>query len=190
MMGLLSVSNGRLQIDDIDIFESNMRSWQNHIAHVPQVIYLSDATIAENIAFGVRKEDIDYAKVEIAAQKAQIAETISNLENGYQAMIGERGIRLSGGQRQRLGIARALYKEADVIFFDEATSALDDETESDLIKAIEGLDNDLTIIMVAHRLTTLKNCSRILELSNGKVIHHNSYQIFMESHKNAYSILD
>ena len=190
MMGLLSTSNGHLQIDSISIDQSNMRSWQNHIAHVPQVIYLSDGTIAENIAFGVPKEYINYAKVELAAQKAQIEETISSLEFGYQTLIGERGIRLSGGQRQRLGIARALYKEADVIFLDEATSALDDETESDLINAIEGLDNDLTIIMVAHRLTTLKNCNRILELSKGKIIQHDSYQIFMNNHKNAEIILD
>jgi ATP-binding cassette subfamily B protein len=190
MMGLLNVSSGSLQIDDVFVNQSNMRSWQNHIAHVPQVIYLSDGTIAENIAFGVSKENIDYGKVELAAQKAQIAETISSLEYGYQTFIGERGVRLSGGQRQRLGIARALYKEADVIFLDEATSALDDETESDLISAIEGLDNDLTIIMVAHRLTTLKNCSRILELSKGELIQHNSYQMFMESHINEVSISD
>jgi ABC-type multidrug transport system fused ATPase/permease subunit len=183
MMGLLSTTNGSLQIDDIIIDQNNMRSWQNHIAHVPQVIYLSDGTIAENIAFGVSKENINYAKVEIAAQKAQIAETITNLEFGYQTLIGERGIRLSGGQRQRLGIARALYKEADVIFLDEATSALDDETESDLINAIEGLDNDLTIIMVAHRLTTLKNCNRILELNKGKIIQYESYELFMNKNQ-------
>lgn len=179
MMGLLNVSSGSLQIDDVFINQNNMRSWQNHIAHVPQVIYLSDGTIAENIAFGVSKENIDYTKVELAAQKAQIAETISSLEYGYQTFIGERGIRLSGGQRQRLGIARALYKEASVIFLDEATSALDDETESDLINAIEGLDNDLTIIMVAHRLTTLKNCNRILELNKGKIIQYESYDSFI-----------
>lgn len=183
MMGLLSTTNGSLQIDNTVISQNNMRSWQNHIAHVPQVIYLSDGTIAENIAFGVSKENINYAKVEIAAQKAQIAETIASLGDGYQTLVGERGIRLSGGQRQRLGIARALYKQADVIFLDEATSALDDETESDLMNAIEGLDNDLTIIMVAHRLTTLKNCNRILELNKGKIMQYESYELFMNKNQ-------
>lgn len=179
MMGLLSATSGSLQIDNTIIDQTNMRSWQIHIAHVPQVIYLSDGTIAENIAFGVAKEVINYAKVELAAQKAQIAETIGNWENGYQTLVGERGVRLSGGQRQRLGIARALYKEADVIIFDEATSSLDDNTESDLMNAIEGLDRDLTIIMVAHRLTSLKNCNRILELNKGKIIQYESYELFM-----------
>ena len=179
MMGLLSATSGSLLIDNTIIDQTNMRSWQIHIAHVPQVIYLSDGTIAENIAFGVAKEGINYAKVELAAQKAQIAETIGNWENGYQTLVGERGVRLSGGQRQRLGIARALYKEADVIIFDEATSSLDDDTESDLMNAIESLDRDLTIIMVAHRLTTLKNCNRILELNKGKITQHESYDLFM-----------
>jgi ABC-type multidrug transport system fused ATPase/permease subunit len=190
MMGLLSTSKGYIKIDDTVVQDNNMRSWQNHIAHVPQAIYLCDGTIAENIAFGVSKEKIDYVKVEKVAQKAQIADTISNLEFGFQTIVGERGIRLSGGQRQRLGIARALYKEADVIFLDEATSALDDDTESDLIKAIEGLDNHLTIIMVAHRLTTLKNCNRIFELSNGDLIQYESYQLFMNNHKKPNLILD
>ena len=181
MMGLLSATSGSLQIDNMIIDETNMRSWQIHIAHVPQAIYLSDGTIAENIAFGVTKEGINYAKVELAAQKAQIAETIGNWENGYQTLVGERGVRLSGGQRQRLGIARALYKEADVIIFDEATSSLDDDTELDVMKAIEGLENNLTIIIVAHRLTTLKNCDRIIELKKGNLKEYKSYSIFRDS---------
>ena len=190
MMGLLSASNGYIKIDNTVVQDNNMRTWQNHIAHVPQAIYLCDGTIAENIAFGVTKEIIDYAKVEKVAQKAQMADTISSFEYGYQTIVGERGIRLSGGQRQRLGIARALYKEADVIFLDEATSALDDDTESDLINAIEGLDDHLTIIMVAHRLTTLKNCNRIFELNKGNLIQYESYQEFMNNHKKANPILD
>jgi ATP-binding cassette subfamily B protein len=187
MMGLLSTTKGSLIIDNTVINENNMRSWQNHISHVPQVIYLSDGTIAENIAFGVSRDSIDYSNVEKAAQRAQIEETISSLEFGYETIIGERGIRLSGGQRQRLGIARALYKEADVIFLDEATSSLDDGTESDLMDAIEGLDKNLTIIMVAHRLTTLKNCNRILYLDKGNIRQYESYGDFMnKNNKNIF----
>lgn len=166
IMGLLPPNEGELLIDGVALNETNMRLWQTHIAHVPQSIFLADTTIAENIAFGMPEDQIDFQRVKQAAQKAQIAETIEAMPAGYQTLVGERGVRLSGGQRQRIGIARALYKQADVIVFDEATSALDNDTEQSVIEAIEQLGQDLTIIIVAHRLTTLKNCTAVISLEN------------------------
>ena len=148
---------------------------RGNIAHVPQAIFLADISIAENIAFGVPAEEIDYARVYQAAQKAQIAGAIESWSKQYNTLVGERGVRLSGGQRQRIGIARALYKEADVIVFDEATSALDNDTERAVMEAIEDLGDELTVIIVAHRLTTLKNCSQIVELQDGKIKRMGSY---------------
>ncbi len=176
LMGLLQSTKGSMSIDGINITEQNDRGWQAHIAHVPQAIFLSDSSIAENIAFGEPAEQIDYARVRQAAQKAQISETIESWSNQYNTAVGERGVRLSGGQRQRIGIARALYKQADVIVLDEATSALDDRTERAVMKAIENLGDDLTVIIVAHRLTTLKNCTQIVELEDGRIKRTGSYQ--------------
>ena len=175
VMGLLQPTSGALEIDGVAIEQENHRSWQMHIAHVPQAIFLADTSIAENIAFGIPIEKIDYELVRSAAAKAQIADTIENWESGYETKVGERGVRLSGGQRQRIGIARALYKQADVIVFDEATSALDSETELAVMRAIESLSTDLTILIVAHRLSTLINCDRLVELSNGSVSKYGSY---------------
>lgn len=175
IMALLMPTNGQLNIDDQKITEENMRSWQATIAHVPQSIFLSDTTIAENIAFGVPLAKIDFNKVKLAAEKAQIASHIEGLKNGYNTLVGERGVRLSGGQRQRIGIARALYKDASVVVFDEATSALDNETEKAVMEAIDGLGKDLTIIMIAHRISTVKNCDKIIELSKGKVSRMGTY---------------
>jgi ATP-binding cassette subfamily B protein len=137
---------------------------------------LADATILENIAFGMPYGDINIARVKACATKAHIASTIEALPEKYSTKIGERGIRLSGGQRQRIGIARALYKQADVLVFDEATSALDSETEASVIEAIEGLDPTLTIFMVAHRLTTLRKCNLIVELDQGAIKRIGTYQ--------------
>lgn len=167
IMGLLSPTNGRLEVDRECITLKNQRSWHSHIAHVPQAIFLSDGTIEENIAFGVPKHLIDRQRVMQSARQAQIAQSIESWPNGYQTKVGERGIRLSGGQRQRIGIARALYKQADVIILDEATSALDNETEEAVMDAIDNLSNDLTILIIAHRITTLKNCSKIVKLNHG-----------------------
>lgn len=164
VMGLLPPVEGTLEIDGQPITAPNVRGWQAHIAHVPQAIYLADSTIEENIAFGVPKDRIDHERVEQAARQAQIAATIETWPGKYKTLVGERGVRLSGGQRQRIGIARALYKQADVIIFDEATSALDNETEEAVMQAIEGLSKDLTILIIAHRLTTLKGCSQIVEV--------------------------
>ena len=175
IMGLLHPSEGILKIDGVAITLENHRAWQSHIAHVPQTIFLTDSSIEENIAFGIPKEKINFKRVREAAQQAQIAESIESWPNQYKTFIGERGIRLSGGQRQRIGIARALYKEADVIIFDEATSALDNETEQAVMEAIENLSKDLTLLIIAHRLTTLKNCTQIVELNSGEIKRSGNY---------------
>lgn len=176
VMGLLEPTNGLLMIDATTITIANNRAWQAHIAHVPQAIFLADSSVEENIAFGVPKNQIDFERVRQAARQAQIAESIEKWPNQYKTHVGERGVRLSGGQRQRIGIARALYKRADVIIFDEATSALDNETELAVMQAIESLSKDLTVLIIAHRLSTLKNCSQIIELSKGKIKRTFSYQ--------------
>jgi ATP-binding cassette subfamily B protein len=147
-----------------------------HIAHVPQSIYLADSTIAENIAFGVPPNEIDHARVKEAAHKAQMATTIEALPQGYQTLVGERGTRLSGGQRQRIGIARALYKNADVLILDEATSALDNETEIAVMESIQRLGPEYTVLIIAHRLTTLKDCSLIVNLDKGRIEAVGSYE--------------
>ena len=175
VMGLLQPTEGSLQIDEESITTSNNRAWQAHIAHVPQAIYLADSTIEENIAFGIPKGKIDFNRVKIAAEQAQIADIIETWPKKYKTYVGERGIRLSGGQRQRIGIARALYKQADVIIFDEATSALDNETEQAVMQSIETLGNDTTVLIIAHRLTTLSNCTQIVELAEGTIKQIGTY---------------
>jgi ATP-binding cassette, subfamily B, bacterial PglK len=167
IMALLHPLKGALEIDGVKIDASNYRGWQSHIAHIPQNIYLSDSTIAENIAFGIPKDKVNYKRVVIAAQKAQIDKLIQSWVDGYDTMVGERGVRLSGGQRQRIGIARALYKHTDVLILDEATSALDKVTERSVMDAINNISKDVTILIVAHRLSTLKNCDLIVELKDG-----------------------
>ena len=176
VMGLLQPTDGAIQIDNQLITPDNKHLWQKHIGHVPQSIYLSDSSIEENIAFGVPKERIDFKRVKQAAEKAQIKDMIESLPQGYKTFVGEGGVRLSGGQRQRIGIARALYKRIDVIIFDEATSALDNETEEVVMNAIENLSKKLTILIIAHRLTTLKNCSYIVKLKDGAIKDIGSYQ--------------
>ena len=179
IMGLLQPTDGTLEVDGKLVTLGNNRAWQVHIAHVPQVIFLADSTIEENIAFGVPKDRIDNARVRHAAQQAQIAESIETWPKQYQTFVGERGIRLSGGQRQRIGIARALYKQADVIIFDEATNALDNETEQAVMQAIENLSKDLTLLIIAHRLTTLKKCTQIVELGDGSIKRVGNYQVII-----------
>ncbi len=176
VMGLLEPTDGTMLIDDVPITSANTRAWQAHIAHVPQVIFLADSSIEENIAFGVPNDQIDLHRVKQSAEQAQIADMIESWPEKYQTFVGERGVRLSGGQRQRIGIARALYKRADVIIFDEATSALDGDTEQAVMKAIEGLSKNLTLLIIAHRLTTLKNCTKIVELESGSIMRVGSYQ--------------
>ena len=175
LMGLLVPEEGDLRVDDTVITEQNRRSWQCTIAHVPQSIFLTDSTVAENIAFGISPDEIDMDRVREAASKAQIAEAIESWPDGYRAKVGERGIRLSGGQRQRIGIARALYKRAEIIVFDEATSALDMQTENAVMSAIQRLGGELTLIVIAHRLATLRICDQVLEIGDQSIIRKGSY---------------
>jgi ABC-type bacteriocin/lantibiotic exporter with double-glycine peptidase domain len=176
VMGLLRPTQGVLKVDSQVITAENQRAWQFHIAHVPQAIFLADSTIEENIAFGQPKNKINHLRVIQAARDAKISDFIETLPNKYEAVIGERGVRISGGQRQRLGIARALYKNADVIIFDEATSALDSKTEAEVIDTLDGLSKNNTILIIAHRLTTLKKCSQIVEIAEGKIQRIGSYE--------------
>jgi ATP-binding cassette subfamily B protein len=169
IIGLQQPTEGRLALDGVTLDDANRAGWRAHIAQVPQSIHLADCSIEENIAFGVPKRDIDPQRVREAARKARIAETVEAMPDGYLSRVGENGVRLSGGQRQRIGIARALYKRADVLVLDEATSALDNETESEVIDTIEALGREITVIMVAHRLTTLGRCDRIVRLAGGRV---------------------
>ena len=169
IMGLLSPTEGVLTVDGVVVTMNNIRNWQANIAHVSQEIYLSDSTIEENIAFGQHKNNIDFNLVKQAAERAGIAKLIESWPNQYQTYIGERGMRLSGGQRQRIGIARALYKQANVLILDEATSALDSKTEESVIKSIKAFSDDITVMMIAHRVTTLRDCDYIVELDDGSV---------------------
>jgi ABC-type multidrug transport system fused ATPase/permease subunit len=170
VIGLLEPNEGEIRVDGVKLTPANRPEWQRNIAHVPQAIFLADASVAENIAFGVRKDEIDRERVRRAAEQAELAEVVEALPEGYDTRVGERGIQLSGGQRQRVGIARALYKQASVLVFDEATSALDTETESAVMAAIERLDRDLTILIIAHRLSTLESCDTVVRLEEGKIV--------------------
>lgn len=176
VMGLLEPERGAIEVDGQVVHAANCRAWQAHIAHVPQNIFLVDGTIEENIALGVPRDQIDQSRARRAAEQAQLAELIEGWPQQYQTNVGERGGRLSGGQRQRIGIARALYKQADVLVFDEATSALDDETERSVMEAIENLSEELTVLIIAHRVTTLRQCTQVVELGNGQVSRIGSYQ--------------
>jgi len=169
-----------LIVDGIKITGNNIQSWQNTISHVPQSIFLSDASISENIAFGVPFADIDFERVKKAARVAQISEFIEAREEGYSALVGERGVRLSGGQRQRIGIARSLYKDSSVLIFDEATSALDNTTEELVMSGINKLEENHTIFFIAHRLTTIKDCDIIIELDQGKIVAMGDYKDLLE----------
>jgi len=175
VMSLLHPSEGTLAVDGQAIDSASQRAWQAHIAHVAQDIFLADATIEANIAFGEPKGQVDGERVRSAAQRAQIADFIESLPKQYGERVGERGVKLSGGQRQRIGIARALYRNADVIVFDEATSALDDDTERAVMHAIGGLGPDLTILIIAHRVTTLKDCSEIYRFDDRGGVESISY---------------
>ena len=166
-LGLLRPLQGSLEIDGVAISYENFKSWQTQVAHVPQSVFLADLTIAENVAFGVAKNNIDISRVLEACKIAQIDSVIRELPHKYDTLVGENGSKFSGGQRQRIGLARALYKGARLIVLDEATSALDNETEHEVINALDKLN--ITLVMIAHRLSSLKNCNTIIELSNGEI---------------------
>jgi ABC-type multidrug transport system fused ATPase/permease subunit len=180
LMGLLMPCEGRLLVDEEPVSGPRVRMWQRTLAHVPQSIYLADSTLAENIAFGVPREKIDLQRVRIAARHAQLADFIESRPEGYDAFVGERGVRLSGGQRQRVGIARALYKQARVLILDEATSALDNATERSVMDSIDDFDRELTVLIIAHRLSTVKRCDRIVELAQGRVMAQGPYEQLIE----------
>lgn len=170
ILGLLPAASGEMSVDGVLIDAGNLRAWQRSVGYVPQDIFLTDGSLSDNIAFGLPPEEIDGRRVEHAARIAQLHQfVVTELPEGYSTTIGERGVRLSGGQRQRIGIARALYHDADLIVFDEATSALDNLTEREVMAAIEALPGDKTILMIAHRLSTVKVCDRIVVMEAGRV---------------------
>lgn len=180
IMGLLQPTEGELLIDGKALSTSQMRAWQAKIAHVPQAIFLTDASILSNIAFGVPPEKADRDRVVAAARQAQLHDFIAQLPEGYETEVGERGVRLSGGQRQRLGIARALYKEASVLVLDEATSALDDATEAQVMESLYGLDH-LTVVMIAHRLSSIAHCDQVVRLADGRIVEAGSFSSVVQS---------
>jgi ABC-type multidrug transport system fused ATPase/permease subunit len=182
LMGLLMPTSGSIYVDGEKLCAENIREWHACISHVPQSIFLADSTIAENIAFGVEARDIDMARVREAAQVAQISVSIEGFPDGYQTRVGERGVRLSGGQRQRIGIARAIYRRSRVLVFDEATSALDAMTEANVMDAIHGLGRGVTVLLIAHRISTLRSCDSIVELRHGVVSWHGTYQELTTRH--------
>nr|WP_258570876.1 ABC transporter ATP-binding protein [Flavimaribacter sediminis] len=184
ILGLLAPKTGCLVVDSVPVTESNLRCWQQSVGYVPQDIFLTDASVAENVALGVPTEDIDETRVEKATRIAQLHGFIkSELPNGYATLIGERGIRLSGGQRQRIGIARALYHDADLIVFDEATSALDNLTEREVMLAIEALPSEKTVVIIAHRLSTVRHCDRIVVLEKGQVVGCDNWEALMAENR-------
>ena len=169
ILGLLHPSEGHMLVDGKKMTPLNIRTWQKNIAHVPQSIFLIDATIAENIAFGIPSSEINYDRLNEVCNLAQLNDFVSKLLSGLNTKVGERGVQLSGGQRQRIGIARALYRQSDIIIFDEATSALDNETERAIIDTINHLSKDITILIIAHRVSTLKNCEKVIEIKDKRL---------------------
>lgn len=188
ILGLLPPSSGTLRIGDIAITAENLRSWQALLGYVPQHIFLTDDTIAANIAFGIPAEEMDAKNIERAAKRAHLHDFVMAQPKGYQTLVGENGVRLSGGQRQRIGIARALYREPSVLVLDEATSALDNITENAVMEAIAEMSGALTIIIIAHRLSTLKMCSHIHFMEAGRVLASGAYQDLL-THSEAFHAL-
>jgi ATP-binding cassette subfamily B protein len=176
LMGLLDPSEGEIRIDGAKLDDESRAGWQAQIAHVPQSIFLADSSIAANIAFAEPEESVDRAKVESAARQAQLHDFIAGLPEGYATRVGDRGVRLSGGQRQRIAIARALYKQASVLIFDEATGALDRRTERAIMESVAELGRDITVLIVAHRISALAGCDRIVRIEGGRIAESGSYK--------------
>jgi HlyD family secretion protein len=183
ILGLISPDSGNLIIDNERINTNNLRSWQRNIGYVAQSVFLSDSTIAENVAYGIPKDRIDQKQVHTALKLAQLTEVVESLEGGINTKVGERGVQLSGGQRQRIGIARALYHNANVLIFDEATSALDGITEKIIMDAVHDYTGHKTIIIIAHRLKTVKECDEIFFLENGSITQSGTYNELIEKSK-------
>ena len=183
LLGLIEPDQGNLKIDNTIINDQNLRQWQNTIGFVAQSIFLSEGTIAENIAFGIPRDEINLDQVNQAIKLSHLSELLQGLEKGVHTKVGERGIQLSGGQRQRIGIARALYHEAEVIVFDEATSSLDGITEKMIMEAINEFSGKKTIIMIAHRLKTVQKCDQLFFIDKGKVVDKGTYQELIKSNE-------
>ena len=184
IIGLLEPTQGTLSVDKNIIDNSNKRLWQKNIGYVPQNVYLSDRSIAANIAFGINIEQINQKEVEQAAISANLHDFITKeLPEKYNTIIGERGVRLSGGQRQRIGVARALYQKPKILILDEATSALDNSTEKKIMECINNLEYSTTVIMIAHRLTTVKECDTIFLLENGEIKAKGTFEELKKTNK-------
>jgi ABC-type multidrug transport system fused ATPase/permease subunit len=180
LLGLLPYEEGELLVDGQVLVPELLPSWKGLLGSVPQQIFLVDGTVAENIAFGIPEAQIDHDRVRRAAERANVHRFIAeDLELGYQTKVGERGVRLSGGQRQRIGIARALYREPQILVLDEATSSLDGVAEAEVMDAIRALGGQLTLVIVAHRLTTLRACDRIFVLDGGRIADSGTYDSLM-----------
>jgi ATP-binding cassette subfamily C protein len=180
ILGLLEPNTGSIYVDGVDVFK-NLSAWQDDIGYIPQEIYLLDDTIRQNIAFGLPESDIDPHQIQQAMEAAQLEDFINKLKNGIETKVGENGVRLSGGERQRVGIARALYNNPDILVMDEATSSLDNRTEKYVMKAIKALKGEKTIIMIAHRLSTVKECDSIFMMQDGEVIERGSYEYLLDN---------
>lgn len=184
ILGLLTPDSGEIRVDGQTLDRGTMRAWQQNIGYVPQVIYLVDATVAENIAFGLPRGEIDLARVERTARIAALHDFVTEeLPDGYETLVGERGVRLSGGQRQRIGIARALYHDPALLIFDEATSALDTLTEKAVMEAVQRIRYDKTVVLIAHRLTTVRHCDRIYLLEQGRIADSGRYEELVASNE-------
>jgi HlyD family secretion protein len=184
LLGLLTPQQGQLSVDNIPITVANKRQWQNTIGFVPQSIFLSEGTIAENVGFGIPEKVISISQVNKALQLAHLSDFVNELPDGINTRVGERGVQLSGGQRQRIGIARALYNEAKVLVFDEATSALDGITEKIIMEAIHDFNGQKTIIMIAHRLKTVEKCDIIYYMEHGKIRDYGTYEQLVKNNSN------
>ena len=174
-MGLLIPSEGKLLIDGLDIHDEEkpqrLINWYQTISHVPQNIYLTDRSIMENIAFGAKINEIDIRQIKRSGEIAEINQFVKKIRNGYGGNVGERGVSLSGGQRQRIGIARAIFKQSPLLILDEATSALDNKTESRIINNLNSISKKITLIMIAHRISSLSNCNRLIYFENGEILY-------------------
>tara|TARA_B110000259_G_C14030091_1_gene406301 strand:- start:4066 stop:5343 length:1278 start_codon:yes stop_codon:yes gene_type:complete len=183
IIGLIKPQKGEVTINGTSLNKQNLRAWQNKIGFVPQSIFLTEGTIAENVAFGIPYDLINYEQVERALKIANLKELVSKLEKGVHSTVGERGVQLSGGQRQRIGIARMLYYEAEVFVFDEATSALDGITEKTIMDAIYNFTGKKTLIIIAHRLKTVQKCDEIFMMENGRIIDSGTYQYLLQNNE-------
>ena len=177
ILGLIPEYQGRIFIDDID-FREAIKSWQAQIGYVPQSVFLTDDSLRKNIAFGVVSEEIDEQRLQNAIDEAQLRSFVDSLENGVDSIVGERGARISGGQQQRVGIARALYRNPSILVLDEATSALDSDTEAEFMDTVKKMQGHITKVIIAHRVSTLRGCDRLIRLSHGQVVQAGTYQDF------------